>query len=102
MTTPDKMELDEKDRRLIALVWGEQAVSTEDPCIDEFADDRGKEDDTINRCINAGEIRQVGNSDTDNYYLVPIWWPYNSAEQFATLKGRAALSAPSTDAKVRG
>ena len=93
------MTLNEKDKRLIALVMSEHSVSTDDPRLNEFADDHGNADDTINRCIDAGEIKQIGNCDLDDFRLVPGWWPYASAEQLAASKRRTALS--STDGADR-
>lgn len=70
--------LDDKCMRLIRMVTAEVGISTEDPRIAEFADDRGDDTDTINLCIDAGVLSQVGNADEgENFSLVGGWWPYS-------------------------
>lgn len=80
--------LDRKDEALIALVCAERSVHTEDERIAQYIDDRGPADDTINRCIKAGRIKQVGDYDADNFALVPGWWPYANQERADEVKRR--------------
>jgi hypothetical protein len=86
--------LDQKCHRLIGMVIAEHAISCEDPRINEFADDRGVETDTINLCIEAGGITQIGSSDYDDFRLVAGWWPHATpkrAEQAAVRKATGEL-----------
>lgn len=77
--------MDRREKALLRLVYDENGVSTEDDRLAPFIDDRGDEDDTVNRCIRAKAIWQVGSED--NFSLVPWWWPYRNAEQAARLAG---------------
>lgn len=70
--------LDHACLRLVAMVTREKNVSCDDERLNEFTEDRGAATDTINLCINAGKIKQIGNSDADNYSLVPGYWPMSS------------------------
>ena len=79
--------MDAKCKELLTLVYNENGVSTEDDRVERFADDRGEGDDTINMCVKAGAIRQVGDHDTDCFSLVPWWWPYRNAQQALDLRG---------------
>lgn len=72
---------DARDKELIGLVYDENGISTDDERVTPFADDRGAEDDTINRCMKVGAIKQVGDHDADTFALVPWWWPHRNAEQ---------------------
>lgn len=78
---------DERDVKLLNLVYRANGISTEDEFVVPFSEDRGQDDDTINRCISAGRIKQVGDTSYDNFSLVPWWWPYSSAEQATALRG---------------
>ena len=62
-------------------VSARNGISTDDPDVGKFCDDRGGRDDTVNRCCKAGLIKQIGDGDSDNFSLVPWWWPYASATQ---------------------
>lgn len=73
--------LDEAEFALVGLVYARNGISTDDPDVGKFCDDRGGRDDTVNRCCKAGLIKQIGDGDSDNFSLVPWWWPYASATQ---------------------
>jgi hypothetical protein len=91
------MALDARDEMLIAMVIAENGISTEDPRIDMFTDDRRPEDDTINRCVKAGRIKQIGDSSSDNYSLVPGWWPYANQAQADAARSCRSRSAESAE-----
>jgi len=78
--------LDDKCHRLICMVFAVAGLSTEDPRIDDFADDRGQGPDTINLCIDSGLIKQVGSADEgENFRLVPGWWPHSLPSEWRRL-----------------
>lgn len=57
-------------KALMGLVG--KGISCDDERIDEYSDDRGRETDTINLCIDAGILKQVGDMDLDNFWLLPV------------------------------
>lgn len=67
---------DYRDAELINLVMRLAGISCDDKLVEQFADDRPGEPDTINRCCAAGVIRQIGSED--NFQLVHGWWPYEA------------------------
>ena len=77
----ERVRLDEAEVALVGLVYARNGISTDDPDVEKFCDDRGGRDDTVNRCCTAGLIKQIGDGDSDNFSLVPWWWPYASATQ---------------------
>ncbi len=64
------VQMDDRMKALMALVGN--GIGCEDKRLDEYEDDRGIGPDTINLCINAGILKQVGNSDLDDFSLLPV------------------------------
>ena len=62
--------IDDRMEALMKLVGN--GIGCEDARLDEYSDDRGLRPDTINRCISAGILKQVGNSDLDDFSLLPV------------------------------
>lgn len=58
------MLVDQKEKELVGLVvsMGGQ-MDADDERLDQFCDDRGIGEDTINRVFNKGYLRQVGAED---------------------------------------
>lgn len=89
-------EADERETALVRLVHQSGGISTDDPEVEKYCDDRGSHDDTVNRCCKRGDIKQIGDHDTDNFSLVPWWWPYANAEQ-ARRARKPASPLPNVD-----
>lgn len=68
--------MDKRMQALMRLVGN--GIGCEDKRLDRYSDDRVIGPDTINRCINAGILKQVGNSDLDDFVLLPVTSPSKS------------------------
>lgn len=62
--------MDDRMKALMALVGN--GIGCEDSRLDDYSDDRATGPDTINLCINAGILKQVGDSDRDDFSLLPV------------------------------
>jgi len=65
-----KDTIDHTEMDLIYLLASEGGgVACDDERVERFSEDRGQDDDTINRCIDKKWIYQSGDPDLDNFYL---------------------------------